>query len=185
MRAAALIGLFVTLAVCVVGWAGADSTTSLRTRIRDEVRRVERAKTTVRFFDAHLELFSSPDVRVRHKALRDHAAARRTITLGRLRLTRWRAQLARARRAEIPHLREWLCIHAGEGAWDANTGNGYYGGLQMDLEFQRTYAPWLLRSKGTADHWSPREQMLTAERAWRTRGFWPWPNTARRCGLLP
>ena len=26
--------------------------------------------------------------------------------------------------------------------------------------------------------------MWVAERAYRTRGFWPWPNTARFCGLL-
>ncbi|HXH87243.1 MAG TPA: hypothetical protein VNI55_01370, partial [Gaiellaceae bacterium] len=26
----------------------------------------------------------------------------------------------------------FLCIHRYEGAWNANTGNGYFGGLQMD-----------------------------------------------------
>ena len=83
-----------------------------------------------------------------------------------------------------PHKAQWLCIHRYEGRWNANTGNGYYGGLQADLDFQRTYAPWLLRHKGTADHWTPHEQMWMAERAWRTRGFWPWPTTARMCGLL-
>ena len=31
----------------------------------------------------------------------------------------------------LSHLAGWLCIHAREGAWNANTGNGYYGGLQM------------------------------------------------------
>ena len=60
----------------------------------------------------------------------------------------------------------------------------YYGGLQMDLGFQHTYAPWLLRTKGTADHWTPLEQLWTAARAAKSRGFWPWPNTARSCGLL-
>lgn len=84
-----------------------------------------------------------------------------------------------------PHRRQWLCIHRFEGGWHSNTGNGYYGGLQMDLMFQRAYAPGLLRSKGTADHWTPLEQMWTAERAHRAgRGFYPWPNTARSCGLL-
>lgn len=86
--------------------------------------------------------------------------------------------------ATPPHYDAWLCIHRYEGAWDANTGNGYYGGLQADLAFQQAYAPDLLRSKGTADHWTPLEQMWMAERAWRTRGFGPWPNTARMCGLL-
>ena len=41
-----------------------------------------------------------------------------------------------------------------------------------------------LRPKGTADHWSPLEQIWTAEKALKSRGFWPWPNTARYCGLL-
>jgi hypothetical protein len=55
----------------------------------------------------------------------------------------------------------------------------------MDLSFQRTYGGELLRSKGTADNWSPVEQMWVAERAHRSgRGFTPWPNTARYCGLL-
>jgi hypothetical protein len=71
------------------------------------------------------------------------------------------------------------------GNWAINTGNGYYGGLQMDLQFQRQYAPALLRNKGTANRWSPVEQMWVAERAHRSgRGFTPWPNTARMCGLL-
>ena len=84
-----------------------------------------------------------------------------------------------------PHLREFLCIHRFEGAWSSATGNGYYGGLQMDLSFQRRYAGGLLRSKGTADHWSPLEQIWAAERAHRSGlGFTPWPNTARVCGLF-
>ena len=70
------------------------------------------------------------------------------------------------------------------GNWSANTGNGYYGGLQMNLGFQQTYAPWLLRTKGTADHWTPLEQVWIAERAAKSRGFYPWPNTARFCGLI-
>lgn len=83
-----------------------------------------------------------------------------------------------------PHERELLCIHSGEGAWDANTGNGYYGGLQMDVPFQSHYGAYLLHTKGTADNWTPLEQMHAAENAIRTRGFSPWPNTAAACGLL-
>ena len=85
----------------------------------------------------------------------------------------------------VPHKAQWLCIHHGEGAWNDDTGNGYYGGLQMDLTFQRTYGAFLLRTKGTANHWSPYEQMWVAERAYESgRGFYPWPNTARACGLI-
>ena len=55
----------------------------------------------------------------------------------------------------------------------------------MDLSFQRRYGAYLLRRKGTADKWSPIEQMWVAERAHRSgRGFYPWPRTARYCGLL-
>src|ERR687886_629540 len=43
----------------------------------------------------------------------------------------------------------------------------YYGGLQMDIGFQRAYGARLLVRKGTADHWTPLEQMWVAERALR------------------
>ena len=83
-----------------------------------------------------------------------------------------------------PHLRAWLCIHAYEGAWN-DPNAPYYGGLQMDIGFQQTYGAQLLVRKGTADHWTPLEQMWVAERAFRAgRGFFAWPNTARMCGLL-
>lgn len=86
--------------------------------------------------------------------------------------------------SQIPHYYSWLCIHRYEGSWtDPNAP--YYGGLQMDWNFMRTYGSWLLSHKGTADHWTPFEQMLVAERAHRSgRGFGPWPNTARYCHLL-
>ena len=83
-----------------------------------------------------------------------------------------------------PHARAWACIHRFEGSW-TDPYAPYYGGLQMDLGFQRTYGRYLLGRKGTADHWTPLEQMWVAERAFRSgRGFYPWPNTARYCGLL-
>ena len=83
-----------------------------------------------------------------------------------------------------PHQAAWKCIHRYEGAWN-DSDAPYYGGLQMDLSFQRAYGAELLRRKGTADHWSPIEQMWVAERAYRSgRGFYPWPNTARSCGLI-
>ena len=97
----------------------------------------------------------------------------------------WEQRAAAARRLaqKPPHLAAFLCIHHYEGSW-TDGGGPYYGGLQMDLGFQRTYAPQLLRTKGTADHWTPLEQIWTAEKASRSRGFWPWPNTARFCGLI-
>jgi hypothetical protein len=83
----------------------------------------------------------------------------------------------------VPHRAQWECIHRYEGSW-SDTGAPFYGGLQMDYGFQRTYGAYLLRLKGTAEHWSPLEQMWVAEHAYPTRGFYPWPHTARACGLL-
>jgi hypothetical protein len=97
---------------------------------------------------------------------------------------RIRAERARFRAHHPPHLAEWRCIHRWEGSW-TDPNSPYYGGLQMDLAFQRAYGPGLLRHKGTANHWAPYEQMWVAERALKAgRGFYPWPLTARRCGLI-
>jgi hypothetical protein len=86
--------------------------------------------------------------------------------------------------AHPPYMGAWQCIHSYEGAW-TDAGGPYYGGLQMDLGFQRRYGGYLLATKGTADRWTPLEQMWVAARAYRSgRGFFPWPSTARACGLL-
>jgi hypothetical protein len=97
----------------------------------------------------------------------------------------WRRVVASVRREaqNPPHKRQWLCIHRYEGSW-TDPNPPYYGGLQMDYSFMATYGRHLLRTKGTADRWTPLEQMWVAERAYRTRGFYPWPNTARYCGLI-
>ena len=98
----------------------------------------------------------------------------------------WRRRAHRVLRQAVrpPHKSAWLCIHHYEGAW-TDPSPPYYGGLQMDLGFQRTYGRELLRRKGTANHWTPLEQMWVAERAHRSgRGYYPWPNTARYCGLI-
>jgi hypothetical protein len=95
-----------------------------------------------------------------------------------------RAYKAWKRAKNPPRHAAWLCIHRHEGAWN-DPNPPYYGGLQMDLSFQRMYGRDLLRRKGTADRWTPLEQMWVAERAYRLgRGFYPWPNTARACGLI-
>ncbi len=97
----------------------------------------------------------------------------------------WRRQARRMMRlaAHPPHKSAWLCIHHYEGSW-RDSGDPYWGGLQMDRGFMSTYAPRELLRHGLADRWTPLEQMWVAERAHRTRGFYPWPNTARSCGLL-
>jgi hypothetical protein len=125
---------------------------------------------------------------------RGFAHARRRTGAGTLRLWQERSALAAlavaehaARRADVP---DWLrdafaCIHRYEGAWDANSGNGYYGGLQMDIGFQRFYGRPFLHRWGTADNWPVWAQIEAAAHAYRSgRGFGPWPRTARACGLL-
>jgi hypothetical protein len=137
------------------------------------------------------------------RALRGEIRETRTLhsTMGRLRpssfyranLTHpwrsymlWSGRLVRARKAyhRPPHRSAWLCIHRFEGAW-SDGGAPYYGGLQMDWAFMHTYGGRFLRLKGPASNWTPIEQMWVAENAYRAgRGFYPWPNTARMCGLI-
>jgi hypothetical protein len=121
-------------------------------------------------------IMGAPATRKLHRAPAEFAA----------KLAAWRRFTVRVRlqAQNPPHKTEWLCIHRFEGAWrDPNPP--YYGGLQMDVHFQRTYGAATFRRKGTADHWTPLEQMWAAERAHRSgRGFYPWPNTARYCGLI-
>jgi hypothetical protein len=110
-------------------------------------------------------------------------AARSLVRLRQL-ARRWqrRAHSAWWRAKHPPELRDWMCIHRYEGSW-ADSSGPYWGGLQMDYSFQRSYGGWLLSHKGTADHWSPLEQIWVAVRASHSRGFSPWPNTARYCGV--
>jgi hypothetical protein len=99
---------------------------------------------------------------------------------------RWRrfTRAARLHAQHVPHRGAWLCIHRYEGSW-SDDGPPYYGGLQMDWGFMAAYGRYLLRTKGPANHWTPLEQMWVAEHAYRSgRGFYPWPNTARYCGLI-
>jgi hypothetical protein len=101
-------------------------------------------------------------------------------------LGQWRRRAMRAsRRAhKPPHRTQWHCLQRHEGPWrDAH--DPYWGGLQMDRSFMRAYAPRYLLRRGWANTWTPLEQMWVAERALRAgRGFYPWPNTARICGLI-
>ncbi len=98
----------------------------------------------------------------------------------------WKRRHAQARRQALhpPNEWAWLCLQRYEGSW-RDPHPPYWGGLQMDMSFMRAYGSRLLSRKGTADRWTPLEQMWVAERALRAgRGFYPWPNTARKCGLL-
>lgn len=122
---------------------------------------------------------------VRYRRQRDDLQHRLTIRV--LETRRLTTALKRGTDATLYHPleRSFLCIHRFEGPWNARTGNGYYGGMQMDLTFQRTYGPEFLRWFGTADRWPPSVQLAVSIKAYLSgRGFFPWPNTARACGLI-
>lgn len=104
-------------------------------------------------------------------------------------------QLQAAARRELVHpTGHWLdgaflCIYQYERnprqGWQTDTGNGYRGGLQMDWSFSNTYAPaWVHRTFGrNPARWPASVQITAAIHAWTSRGFSPWPNTRRMCGL--
>jgi hypothetical protein len=97
---------------------------------------------------------------------------------------RRRAIRARLRAHNPPHEPEWRCLQNHEASW-SDASDPYWGGLQMDRGFMRTYAPRHLLRRGWANRWTPIEQMWVAERAFRAgRGFHPWPSTARLCRLI-
>jgi hypothetical protein len=106
-------------------------------------------------------------------------------SLWRYRAHRWHIkfkQYVKAQQHLLPdHYSSWLCIHRYEGAWNSNTGNGYYGGLQFGYSewkrFGGKFAPMAYLA-------TPLEQMWAAEAYWEVSGFYPWPNTARACGLI-
>jgi hypothetical protein len=130
-----------------------------------------------------------PGTVTRRYARAEARTAAATLRLWQKRLAAETVQVIRHgyAREQVPTFLEsaFTCIHHYEGAWNANTGNGYYGGLQMDIGFQSTYGGDFLRRWGTADGWPAWAQIAAAARAYRSgRGFGPWPNTARACGLL-
>jgi hypothetical protein len=127
------------------------------------------------------DVMSTPRLRYGSYAERSHSLQYRRSVLS---LWTERATQTRYLAQHPPRLKDWLCIHHYEGSWtDPNAP--YYGGLQMDMSFMEAYGARLLRTKGTADHWTPLEQIWVAERAYTSgRGFYPWPNTARWCGLI-
>jgi hypothetical protein len=101
-----------------------------------------------------------------------------------LKVWKRRAHRMKRRAHNPPNERSWRCLQRHEGPW-RDAWDPYWGGLQMDRTFMRQYAPRFLLRRGWANTWTPVEQMWVAERAVRAgRGFYPWPNTARMCGLI-
>jgi hypothetical protein len=75
------------------------------------------------------------------------------------------------------------CIHVHESTNWHIVNPPYSGGLQFDSSFGSTYGPEYERLWGLAGHWPIWSQVVAAYRAWRSRGYEPWPNTSRACGL--
>jgi hypothetical protein len=74
--------------------------------------------------------------------------------------------------------RDALCVQHYEGAWNANTGNGFYGGMQFKL------TTWYrVGGRGRPDLAAPSEQLWRAWLLYRVAGWSPWPVTSRLCGL--
>jgi hypothetical protein len=99
-------------------------------------------------------------------------------------LGRYRAEARRPLRLRLSRFEAWVCIHHHEGAWN-DAGDPYWGGLQMDRGFMLAYGGDMIRRHhgGLANTWTPAEQIIVAERAYKARGFAPWPETSRSCGL--
>jgi hypothetical protein len=67
------------------------------------------------------------------------------------------------------------------GGWHTNTGNGYYGGVQMDMVFWRNYGGLQFASR--PDLASREQQIVVAERGLAVQGWGAWPVCSIRLGL--
>jgi hypothetical protein len=65
--------------------------------------------------------------------------------------------------------------------WDANTGNGYYGGLQFSAATWLAYGGAAYAPK--AHRATRAQQIAVAERLLADRGWGPWPACAAKLGL--
>ncbi|MFF9476523.1 transglycosylase family protein [Streptomyces roseolus] len=77
----------------------------------------------------------------------------------------------------------WGCVAECEssGRWDANTGNGYYGGLQF---WQPTWIDYGgLAYARRADLATRQQQITVAEDVLRVQGWGAWPVCSKRYGL--
>jgi hypothetical protein len=67
------------------------------------------------------------------------------------------------------------------GNWRANTGNGYYGGLQFS---HRTWTAFGGRTyASTANNATRPQQIAIAEKVLRVQGWKAWPTCSRRVGV--
>src|SRR5919106_3366649 len=74
-----------------------------------------------------------------------------------------------------------LAMCESSGNWAANTGNGYYGGLQFSLPTWQGYGG---AEFAAYPHQATREEQIAiAERLYAARGFQPWPACRAELGL--
>ena len=79
-------------------------------------------------------------------------------------------------------LRKWRCVHSHEGAGTSEPGVLRRPADRLGLPVR--LRPVISTPLGHADRWPVWAQLVAAERAYASRGWSPWPNTARACGLL-
>lgn len=72
-----------------------------------------------------------------------------------------------------------LCEASGN--WNINTGNGYYGGLQMDMTFWSNYGGFEYSRR--PDQATREEQIIIAERGLAVQGWGAWPACSAKYGL--
>ena len=126
----------------------------------------------IRFWKNHGEMASM-------KAAHDVQWAKRSLRIVQRNLHALLRPVVRASSGVISAL---LCIHRYEGAWN-DPNSPYWGGLQMDMNFQQSYGSEFLHRWGTADNWPVWAQLQAGARAVAVRGFGPWPITRHSCGV--
>jgi hypothetical protein len=86
--------------------------------------------------------------------------------------------------ADAATLRTWNRLAQCESGqrWHINTGNGYYGGLQISPSTWEGYGG--RRFARNAHRATKAEQIKVAERIRRGQGWGAWPYCARKLGLL-
>jgi hypothetical protein len=67
------------------------------------------------------------------------------------------------------------------GNWRANTGNGYYGGLQFSRQTWHGFGGGAYAA--TPNHASRSQQIAIAEKVVRVQGWKAWPACSRKAGL--
>ena len=85
--------------------------------------------------------------------------------------------------AEAVKMRTWNKLAKCEsgGRWHINSGNGYYGGLQISRGTWRAFGG--KKFARSANKASKRQQVRVAKRIKRNQGWGAWPHCSRRIGV--